>query len=647
MKWCAPPSNLNLDVEKINETFAVLGDYYGQKLFVAGIQTSILTKKSALNSCRMYSHSKPIPIGTSAGYPFNQMVYNGKQHLIHVDKETGERRFTNDPELKNLLHQTIDHVLQTAKEDKLADVAFIVFPKDEPLKKDKLKTKVRTIASAPIHLSIALRMYFHTLDAALAELWPVLPLKVGIAANSLDWHALALYMLEVGDEGFSLDQADFDFNVPQEVNRGVVHTKNAIAKWTDPKWKPEHDKMRIALRENVVKFKIIVGPLVYESQRGVASGQPSTATDNTHISVFFAYDTFKDLAPSWVDNSLTAFFALVRIAAVGDDLFVMVNILIRDWYNLQTVAEHLTKKYGLKITPSDKSGTFYKTKPLEELDFLSRHFVKDGNYWKGPLKMERLLKPLHYCHGFRAHHWFEEPDKETDDMDTAIAAASSALQEMYFHGKEEYESLRKHIVTINSQVLCNTQEYFPPYEVEHQKYFNMQNYSEKGLYEYVFPTDHTIVSKLTKTKGWIKYRNRRSLIFGNYHWDTKTTGKGLDIPGYLLTLIEQVNNLLLTDFNSVLVNEYQPGGLIPWHKDDEPELDQTEGVACITIIGDGVMEWAEKKDDSMHQKITMLCFPGHCYHMCGKYVTDYYHRRSHHERYTVSLTFRKLLGSSV
>nr|QJI53572.1 MAG: hypothetical protein 1 [Picornavirales sp.] len=645
MKWCKPREPSPFSQERFNEIFRIMGDYFGQKLAFFDIETSVLTKSTALNRLTEYTHSKGIVVGTSPGYPFNVVSEHGKSEFIKVDEFTGERKFTSDIERKQKLHAGIDHILKRADEGKTADVAFTVFPKDELLKKEKLKTKTRTIAAAPLHLVIALRMYFHSVNAAIAELWHLLPFKNGMAFNSLDWHALATYLCEVGTEGFSLDQKDFDFNILAEINRAVVEFDIEVAKQTNQKLTQKDIKRMRWLRENIVLFYYIVNGLVYQATGGVASGQPSTTNDNSKISLGLLYIAFQELCPTWLKSDFATFMRLVRVAVIGDDLIVIINDMIKEWFNLQTVAEFLNKNLYLNVTPSDKSNVFYTTKPLEELDFVSRNFKQLNGYWVGPLKMERLTKPFHFCHGSRAHDWFKEQDAMTDRISEAIQAASSGLQEMFFHGEEEYERCRRHCVDVIRNNFATSEAYFPPYSTEYANLFDMPTYTNRGLYSYDFPISHEIVPKLTQYKEWIKYSNRRSLNFGNYFWDKKSKEKIIEMPAFLQRICERVNRTLDTSFNSCLVNEYPKNGHIPFHQDNEKMLDLEEGVACVTVIGDGEVHWAEKKDGQYFINMRLPCYPGHLYHMTGKFVKEFYHRRIGHSRYTISLTFRRIDSS--
>nr|WKV33692.1 MAG: RNA-dependent RNA polymerase [Riboviria sp.] len=641
-KWLVTPKVHFEDFQKIKirERMFEVGDWLGQKINSFGVRTSILTKTTALNAIRGYEHSQPIPTGTSAGYPYASICNNGKRELIRA-LDDGSRRFITGDKRVQALHNSIDRVIYHAKSGMPSDCAFVVFGKDELLKPGK---NTRTIAAAPLQLVIPLRMYFHTINAALAEVWNVIPIKVGISPSSLDWHNLACYLLNVSDMGFSIDQKGFDFNVPKEVGCAVIEALIAIAQVTNPNLTVEDIDIMRGLHLNVSMFNIIINGLVYQSKTGIASGHPGTATENSIISFFFLYDAFCALAPVWYSKTVEHFVECVAAAIYGDDAGATVDPACLEFYNQVTVTKYLTETYGLVITNADKTSIIRPYYPLGEMQFISRGFKLWDGYYVGPLEMKRLIKPLNFCNGRKSHHWYMEPTKITDDLEIASAAARSALDEMFFHGKKAYENLRRHILSVVPS-LGVVEVYYPPWHVKYESFFSLSSNTEQGLQVTTINVDRSIMNDLQAEKSWIKYLNRRCIHFGpRYYWDevSKKRCEARTIPLYLQYLLKKVNEAFGTSFNEILANFYEPGGAIPYHKDNESMLDLSEGVACLTIIGDGVIEWKDKSNVTITK--LNLC-PNFCYYMTGEYVKEYSHSRHSHEKYTMSLTFRKIITS--
>jgi DNA replication protein DnaC len=637
-KWTrVVPVMPEAQVEIVRRRMYEIGDWIGQKINIFGIRTFLLNKTTALNSVRGFTHSQPIPVGTSAGYPFNCVVSNGKRQLIET-LEDGSRRFSLTNHNVKYLHNAIDSVLRASREGKLADVAFLVFGKDELLKPGK---NTRTIAAAPLPLVIAIRMYFHTIYAAISEIWNLIPIKVGIAPNQMDWNTLARSFLNISNVGFAIDQKGFDFNIPRPIVEAVGEALIAIAIDTNPDLTVEQIQVMRNLHNNVANFKLIIDGLVYQSTIGVPSGHPGTSIENSIISFFLLYDSFCELAPQYVVRNVDIFSECVCAAIYGDDVTCTVTPSVLEWFNQVSVTKYLTQKYNLTITNADKTDKIRPYYPLTEMEFLSRSFVKMDGYWVGPLSLKRLAKPLHFCHGNRAHHWYEEPDKLTDSVENACAAARSALDEMFFHGRKKYEELRKHCLDVVSK-LGVVEAYFPTWHARHAEFFETEPNNNAALQVFVIPTDRSVIPIIQQSKPWITYSNRRCINFGvNYFWDQKSSeNQPLPIPYELAVILNKVNKMLNTNFNQILVNAYAKGGSIPLHKDNEKGLDVEHGVASLTVTGDGVVEWINTRNE---RKGIVQCQPDLLYYMKNEYVKEYRHTRHSHSRYTISLTFRRIL----
>lgn len=353
------------------------------------------------------------------------------------------------------------------------------------------------------------------------------------------------------------------------------------------------------------------------------------------------FEAFCELAPDYFVVSVEVFIECVALAVYGDDSTCTVTPSCLEWFNQVTVTQYLTKKYGLVITNADKTDKIRPYYHLTEMTFLSRGFVKEMGYWVGPLDMKRLVKPLNFCHGKRSHHWYEEPEKLTDDMVVACAAARSALDEMFFHGRKKYEALRNHCIQIVGKLGIH-EAYFPTWGSRYAEFFEMKNEASTGLQLLTIPVRRDIVPLVQQCRPWFSYANRRCILFGeNYSWDEKSSKvRSQPMPIELAHITRTVNGWLKTDFNQILVNEYPVGGEIPYHRDNEKGLDLSQGVASLTLIGNGTVKWENNRGRVVR---TLECCPELLYYMKDEFVTDYRHCRTNHTKYTISLTFRKII----
>lgn len=112
----------------------------------------------------------------------------------------------------------------------------------------------------------------------------------------------------------------------------------------------------------------------------------------------------------------------------------------------------------------------------------------------------------------------------------------------------------------------------------------------------------------------------------------------------LQAILSRVNELLGTDFNAILCNKYRDGqDSVSWHCDDEPEIDQSQGIASISF-GASRDFLTKRKDGSDRQKVTIE--DGDLLYMPPGFQDTHLHcvpkrKRVNGER--INLTFRKQL----
>jgi len=66
------------------------------------------------------------------------------------------------------------------------------------------------------------------------------------------------------------------------------------------------------------------------------------------------------------------------------------------WWNNITVAEAFKELFGLTFTSPSKGEVLVPFYSLDEVEFLSRRFRKDGNLYRSPLNMDSLVTQLYY-----------------------------------------------------------------------------------------------------------------------------------------------------------------------------------------------------------------------------------------------------------
>lgn len=637
-KWCKERKSLSEeDCRLLDVCFRDIGDHMAQVIKRNGCPISVLSKTGALNKLPGAEHSQPIQLASSAGYPFNARTQKGKRAYIEVCDD-GIRRFTKSRDGQDLIN-SVDDLIDDARNMQESFAVFKVCLKDELVKLKKIYTtpKTRTIAAAPLHLVIALRMYFHSCYAAIAQCWPELAPKVGIDAASFDWHLFTTWMLQKSDVGFDFDYKAWDFCVPPEYTERLWVVYDSIHKMCNKNYTQEDQTILRWLLYNVHQFKFLFMRRIYRATGGMASGAPGTSTDNSifgMVNIYFAF--IKLCIANGFTWSYAIFLEMIRMADYGDDVLVAVVKWILEWFNGLTVAEELSK-IGWDVTSANKDVPLVPFKKISDCEFMSRGFSQLCGYWVGPLRIPQIVKCTHYVTTPKSHFFWKDQDVEYFEPSLFSEISECALKEMFLHGEEEYNKFRQHF--IDGFCSLGIETYVPTYGSQWNNFFGLVPIIQQQKVGYPINL-HQIGFNVPifdfEQYNWKEFRNRKCMSFGaDYHF-TGSRQRANRVPLEMQTFLDDVNSFYGKNYNSILVNKYQPGDEIPFHKDNEEGLVKDQGVTCVTYFGDG--DLVIKGD----QYSTYHLGAGDVYHLEGKVLTECVHGRFNHTAETISMTFRRI-----
>lgn len=642
IKWCKPRIPMSEeDCEELDHCFRAVGSHYAQIIKRHACPIKVLSKTESINKLRGSMKSNPVLLSSSPGYPWNVFADRGKKRFIDVDPVTGMRHFAKNQEA-NWLKNSVDDVIANARKEESSYCVFKVCLKDELVKLKKIyeEPKTRTIAAAPLHLVVACRMFFHTVHAAIAECWPDVFAKVGIDASSFDWHTMFTKMLATSELGFAFDYKGWDTCVPPEFTDRMWIFYDSIFSLCCPDYTPEIRSIIIGLYKNLSKFRFLLFQRVYLATGGVASGHPGTAIDNciiNTVNMYFAYrKIMKRIMPAFA--TWYYFILYTQHADYGDDIFVSVVTWLLEHFNGVTVSEELSK-IGWQITSADKTKPIVPSIPLWECEFMSRGFQRLYGTWIGPLRESQVVKCTHYVTTTRSHKFWLDQDKVFWQPEILADMAFVCLKEMFLHGEEKFNQLRNHF--IENYARLGIEQYVPMYEEAYDNFFGVNiayqsrhpsiemNLCEQG---YDLPK-----YDLPEQGPWTNFSGRSSLVYGAEYKYSGSDERALPLEGWSQQYVDMINKYLNKRYNSLLVNVYPPGGEIPYHKDNEKDLNRQEGVACLTVEGDGVfmLRWKDKEKFMPQRKGTL-------YLLEREYLERWRHGRFHHRNRTVSFTFRRI-----
>nr|QZZ63375.1 hypothetical protein [Leuven Picorna-like virus 12] len=642
-KWCEDPVELSVDIKNILwETTIEVANHFVDIMQVHNVSLRTLTKREALNKIYESTHSEPINVHTSPGYPWSKNTKKpGKMDYISV-LDDGSRAF-NKANLDKIgkLHNSIDTILNEdlTKPGKL--VPFQIFLKDETIKLKKIyceasEQKTRTIAAAPLDFQIAFRMYFHVAHARMMDLFAELPIKVGINPLSLDWHQLFMKLSAKSCHVVASDYKGWDFSHNPFFVDLLDLFYDILYKELDPKYSEDDKRVRSVLYRKIKKFFCVVGNSLWRTKRGIPSGYPGTTPDNSIINYILGVTAWKILMkksfPALANH--LSYKEDVEDAIYADDKLQTVSDWAIKHYNGLTLPP-VMEKLGFHMQPAAKDDIYRASEHVKEGIFLSRNFVKNRGYWMGALLSERLLKTSWYMHDTRSHYFWESPDDEVENVESVVSAYESMLYEASMHGEGMFNLVRKEAL----KVFARTRLRVPPtYNECVSRLFGntidtMQSVLEQRELKILLPFFERAI---IRPPNYVRYHNRECWAYGpDYSWDKSNINNKHN--KHTMALCEQINIEFGTDYNSVLFNDYPIGGEIPWHQDNEPMLNKEMGIVGYTIRGNGRLELKG-------QGINVGYFqtPGYAYKFTEEQLLDFFHRRVSHSERTITATFRRI-----
>nr|QKN88954.1 MAG: hypothetical protein 1 [Picornavirales sp.] len=642
LKWCEPKAEISEEDKKLlTRCMTDIANHFADVLETEGKQLGVLTSTQAINKWQGSSHSEPINIHSSAGFPYNQMTKDrGKGKFITVDDQ-GIRHFNkaNKKEVDHLQTEINKYMNPDLMQESGKMTIFQVFLKDECVKLKKIYdvTRTRTIAAAPLDFQIAFRRMFHTAHCAMMDCHRLLPIKIGINPLSLDWHDLFLSLAGTSMQAVDLDYKGWDFSANPFFVELLCLFYDILFSRLDPNYCLEHKKIREGLYAEIAEFIILLGRTLFKTKGGIPSGYPGTAPDNSLINLLLAYFAWMKIAMK-VNPQLAnwaSFIRFVAFAIYGDDIIMAVHgEAIKDFNGL-TIPE-IVATLGFNAQPADKGDTFVAHRPLKDCIFLSRHFKFSSGIWVGPLQKDHLFKPSWYVSDRRSHFFWQTPEQYCSSPDIVTAAYESMLYESALHDDETfqlvYDAAMKVYRETHIRMPIRRQDALSRIYGDNIMYKDVHGLSFHDVFRLFCDYQHPC-----RPPKFRKFTNRISYSYGKDYVYPGSEVRANPLPKKMRQLLERVNAYFGKEWNSVLVNEYPPGGSIPWHKDDEPELDKSHGVLGLTLVGDGVVRFRRQG-----HVVPFLLSPGAAYLMDEHCLTSYDHARDTHNRFTISYTFRKI-----
>jgi len=376
---------------------------------------------------------------TSPGFPYNQNSkgFPGKTKWMG----SGEKYEFESPEARQL-RTDVEKLIEDCRRGKISDVLFIDTLKDERRDNEKVDAgKTRVFSAGPQHFVIAFRKYFLPFSAWLMHNRIDNEVAVGTNPYSIDWERIAKRMKSRGKQVIAGDFSNFDGSLSAQVLWAIFWDIFVVwlEQFNDFSTEEGNDVLKICLGlwSHLVHSVHIFGDNVYMWTHSQPSGNPFTVIINclynSSIMRIAWIRIMNERNPKW--KSMKCFRKYVSMIAYGDDNVLNIAGEAVEFFNQESISEIMR---GMKheYTDEAKSGAIVKTRKLEDVLFLKRGFKFSPELQRtvAPLKIEVIYEMLNWT-------------RNTIDPNVILMTnIETAFREIVYHGREEYDKLRKGIM---------------------------------------------------------------------------------------------------------------------------------------------------------------------------------------------------------
>jgi hypothetical protein len=353
--------------------------------------------------------------GTSKGYPSNlKGTCSTKRELLGKEGD-----FVIDPELR----RAVNEMIEVCKQGKRPSAIWQATLKDERRPHAKVDAgETRQIYAGWIVLLIVCRMYF---GGALA--WTVKnridnSCAIGVNPYSVEWQQIADHLHQKGRGIVSGDHKNYDGENNACVTNGILQIMEDH--YADDS--QENTTIRAALWDTMVAADVLIAGEVIRLTHSQPSGNFLTTWINCISNLVYHVMVFDILCEKHGKVGLN-FFDHISIITYGDDVMFAPDTCCQSMYNFPNVRDVFNLVFGMVYTLENKSVDDIGYRPIEEVEFLKRGFVKnDCCVYVAPLNIKSIYEMVNWIRGRRT--------KEATAVNVEFA-----VRELYYHGRDVYE----------------------------------------------------------------------------------------------------------------------------------------------------------------------------------------------------------------
>lgn len=431
----------------------------------------ILTYEEAVAGVESDDMMNGVARKTSPGFPYNLQAkgFPGKSKWMG----SGEIYDFDSVEAKQL-RKDVELLIEDCRNGKISNVIFIDTLKDE--RRDNAKVdvgKTRVFSAGPQHFVIAFRRYFLPFAAWLMHNRIDNEIAVGTNPYSYDWERIAKRMRSKGEHVIAGDFGNFDGSLVAQILWAIFWEIFVpwLQQFNDFSTSEGLDILKICLGlwTHLVHSVHIFNDNVYMWTHSQPSGNPFTVIINclynSSIMRVAWIRIMKRDCPKWM--SMKWFRKFVAMIAYGDDNELNISPEVIEIFNQETIS-NIMAEMKHEYTDEAKSGHIVKSRQLEDTFFLKRGFRFSPELQRtvAPLKIEVIYEMLNWT-------------RNTIDPDVILMTnIETAFREIVYHGREEYNKLKKGIMDISNELPS------VPQILTYEQYLHDIQYLADEIYEF-------------------------------------------------------------------------------------------------------------------------------------------------------------------
>lgn len=387
-------------------TLALCVKYIGTK-FPKNRNSTLLTWQEAIQGVDEYDG---LNLTTSPGYPY--VLTGGKEQFITKDLK-GVYHIVNNKIIEDCKH--IEHQCLTGP----PEIVWLSCGKDELLRPQKA---CRVFEIAPMHFTLLGRRYFGRFLEYVQANPGKLYSYIGINPESMAWNQLYNRLVKTSSLGYAWDWQKYDSTIKEYL---MLAFADIVNRW----YNDDHSVIRVNICRALMSRQTVYGDFVLMMHGGNPSGHFATSVSNSYIQLLIIMSFWLESAPL-LYRDLHYFDQMVALAIYGDDSLVAVDHRAT-WFTFDTFAQYVST-IGMEIQLDTKEEGTTARRPIKELTFLKRNFVKDE---------KSCMVPQLNWNSMTSMLLFNRKSKYVTAAEMFQNNLNTFSQFLYFYGREKYEEV--------------------------------------------------------------------------------------------------------------------------------------------------------------------------------------------------------------